>query len=443
MAICPKCGYANIDYAKFCMKCGTALSEPAPVQQVTYERDNTVMQTETYQQANTNYPHMQSAEVPAAPIGETFYETVPVELVDRSVMTPDDSAHPVKKKKKKVLLFSVLGAVILLIALALIFVVPYAPHYFDGESAFESGDYETAISCYEKAEGFLDSEDKMEEAHYKYAEELFDDEEYNDAALHYAEVKDHKDSEEKIFECGELLIDEGDYSSACAVFELLDSDGAEQAKNYAEGMQSFESGTYTDARTKFISAGDYSDAVVMSDACYLMQAESYAKNGNFEDALAYYKKTPEGFKYDGISASERIGTIENNRAVIDLAGTWKPTSTHTRSSNGYMYWYHEQILSSEYMTITCKMDDYGDLVLSGTVYYPLLPEYSDITEDSRPTIKSAYFYLTEVTSVPTKITVDDNSSLTYDNGNYKFYYSDRNDAGHTRMVNITYAKETN
>jgi len=439
MAICPNCGYANIDNAKFCMKCGTALFEQVPVQQVTYE-DNPVYQSNNYQQATANYAPVQPTDFPGAPMGETFTETMPVELVDRSVMFPDDSAHPQKKKKKKILLFSILGIVALLIVAALIFVVPYAPSYFDGNSALESKDYEKAISYYEKADGFLDSEDKLEEAHYKYAEELSDSGKYDDAALHYAEAPGYEDSEDKIFECGEALIEDGDYSSACTVFDLLYSDESKLAKSYAQGMNLFESESYLDARDELVSAGDYKDADTLADACYLKEGDKYAQEGHFDNAMNYYKKAPSGFEYDGVSVSSRIATIENNSAVISLAGKWKATSTHTRSSNGYMYWYHEQILTSEYITMECKMDSSGNLVLSGTVYYPLLPEYNDVSEKSVPTIKSESFWLENVTSVPSKITLSDNSSLTYTDGNYKFYYSDRNSLGHTRMVNVTYSK---
>ena len=432
MANCPKCGYVNELHARFCINCGTKMEEKPSCEKVRCGAGNP--------DADVEYAPAEPSKTPGVPMDETFTVTTPVKLVQRSEISPKDKAYPKRRKKKRnrVVLLYVLGVLVIILAVAAFLIAPSATFYFDGNAAMDSGNYLDAIDCYSQANGFLDSNEKLEEAHYRYAQEYFNNGDYYNAALHYAKTVGHSD---KILECGENLTNVGAYDLAREVLLLAATSESESAISFAEGMKLFTAGDYSGAMEKFNSADIYKNAEEMKHACSLMLADGYAKNGDFENALNLYKSVPDGFAYGGISASDRIATIENGSKVIALAGRWKATYIHTRTGNPFMFWYQEKLLSTVYMTIQCQMNDNGQFSVSGTVHYPILPKYDEMSENTTPVILSESFNLDNVMSVPTKISLGDKANLTLKGNDYIFYYYESDNQGNSKMTNVTFTKE--
>lgn len=384
MAICPRCNAENVEGAKFCESCGMNLE-------------------------------------------------IALGTVVQKPKKPNFFAELFKKLGKKGLI--IIGVVVLVIAIGAVcystFVAPYLPHYINANKAFEAGDYGLAIREYIQAGNFMDSEEKLDETYYANAEALYKNGEFIAAADQYALVKNNPDAEGKIKMCADVLLEKKEYVGAAEIYEMIGTEEVEGVRNYALGMALFEDDKYKDAKAKFECAEGYGDSETMINACELMRAEGLCEEGYYDAAKAVYKSLPEGFTYDGISASARIALIENLDPLLDMMGTWYVDSNYIESRNVYKRngswnnWYHDSVLSGQSLTLSCSFNSDNTVDISGKVTFYKFDDYSSLSQYCQAEKTTKSFNIYNVTSMPSSYDINSNTTLTYSNGTFTLKYSER------------------
>ena len=340
-----------------------------------------------------------------------------------------------KLGKKKVVLLSC--ALVLLIACIVVtvgYVIPYAPHYFEGNKAFESGDYVTAIAEYEQASNFLNTKSKLSDAHYEYAEKLYSNKKYFDAASHYDKATTYDDADKKLVDCGTKLLNSKKYKDALTVFEMVDdANSVSNMKNYTSGMIKFEDGSYSESKQLFTSAEGYKDSNTMINACDLMTAEDHCKNGNFSEAKRIYASLPYGFSYNGISATGRLTLLNNSQPILNAVGTWTATDNYIETRNVYKRtgswdsWYHghDNVLSGQELEIKCVLNTNNTFNIEVKATFYKFDDYSSLSEYCNAEKTTKTFTIRNVTSIPTSYYVDGNTYFYYTGGAFRIEYSER------------------
>ena len=194
----------------------------------------------------------------------------------------------IRKKQTKqiivrasILCGSALAAILLIVNL----LVPFI-HYRHAVSIMEKGNWVQAEYEFEKLNGFMDSEEMIEEIHrrqsymeaeqafyeknYEKAEKLFKDlGNYSDAEKRLAEVE--KEHNKVLYKEAEESLKKGLYDQALATFQKLGSysdapkrvEEVKEAKNkatYAEAEEELKKQHFTKAKTLFQGLGDYSNS---------------------------------------------------------------------------------------------------------------------------------------------------------------------------------------
>ncbi len=319
------------------------------------------------------------------------------------------------------------------VILSLKYIVPFAPHYFKGRTALNDKDYTTAISEYEKAGGFLDAESKLNESQYLYAEELYDKTKYYEAAGYYNLVLGYEDVEEKIIQCGTNLLERENYKNAAEVFDMVDADEAAQMKSYASGMVDFKEKKYKAAKSNFNDADGYNDSEDMINACDLMIAEEYCKDGEFDQAKTIYENLPEGFTYNGISSTSRMELLNRSQGLINAMGEWTASDNYIESRNVYKStgswknWYfgHDNVLSGQNFEVSCVLNDKGTFDIDGKVSFYKFDDYSTLSEYCEAEKTTTHFSIDNVTAIPSSYKIDSNTTLYYSGGVFSINYSKR------------------
>lgn len=334
-------------------------------------------------------------------------------------------------KKKMIIISCSLAVVIAGTVLTVTYIIPFGPHYFKGNSALKSFDYQTAISEYELAKNFLNTKSKLNETNYAFAEKLYSEENFYDAAVHYNVVKKHEDTESKIIECGTKLLESQEYQKSLEVFEMIKTDDVAQLKNYALGMTKLIDGSYEEAKNCFSSAGEYSDSKSMINACDLMLAENHCKNGDFEKAKAIYAALPEGLAYNGISVTDRISLLNNSQGLINAMGKWNASKYYIETRNVYDRtgswdsWYIDSDASGQTLTVNCKLNDSNTFDISGTVSYYAYNTYSSLSKYCNANLKTEKINIQNVTVIPASVYINDYTTLNYSGGVFSIKYYER------------------
>lgn len=413
--VCTQCQTKNADDAKFCCQCGNDLT--VHVDAPTSEELKNLADTLNEQAVSTK---KQPLNLNQAIVG-----------FPKKIGSAIAGAFRKIGKKRLILIASALVLVAVCVVVSVTYIIPYAPHYFDGNAAMKSGDYVTAISEYQGAGSFLNAKSKLNEAHYLFAEQLMQDERYYDAAQHYNVVTDYEDTQKKIIECGTKLLDNKAYTDALTVLEMINTDEVSEMKHYASGQKSFGSGAYAEAKKSFTSAGTFRDSQTMVYACDLMSAEGCCKDGNFSTAKSIYAGLPEDFTYNGISAASRLGLLNSSQALLDAMGKWTATSNYIETRNVYKRngswdsWYHDNVLSGQTLEISCTMNDTNTFDIKGKVVFYKFDDYSSLSEYCKAKSTTRSFSIYNVTSIPSSYQIDSYTTLNYSNGVFSIQYSER------------------
>ncbi len=424
MIICSRCNTENNESSRFCCQCGNDLTVnvDAPASEdlktladsLNEQAVHTEKQTFNLNKAITDVPKKIGKGIKK--IGNFF-----AELFKR-----------IGKKKLTIISCSLL-VVIACTILTVSYVIPFAPHYFNGNSALKSNDYATAITEYKLARNFLNTKSKLNDTHYLYAEKLYSEKNFYDAATHYNVVINYDDTNSKLILCGTKLLESKEYEKSLDIFEMVETDEVAQLKNYASGMKSLNNGSYEEAKKSFNSAGDYNDSKSMINACDLMIAENHCKNGNFAEAKKIYSSLPEGFTYNGISASGRISLLNNSQNLINSIGKWTASDYYIESRNIYKRtgswdsWYWSPSVSNltgQDLELSCTMNSNGTFNITGEVSFYKCDNYSSLSEYCKAKETSKSFTISNVTSMPASYKIDSYTTLNYSGGVFSIKYSE-------------------
>lgn len=424
MVICSRCKTENNESSKFCCQCGNDLT------------------------INVDAPANEDLKSLADSLNEQAVHTEKQPLNLNKVISdfPKKIGNGIRKignfvaglfrrigKKKLIVISSSVVVIIACTILTVNYIIPFAPHYFNGNSALKSADYATAITEYELAKSFLNAKSKLNETHYLYAEKLYGEEKFYDASTHYNIVVNYDDTHDKLIQCGTKLLENKEYKKSLDIFEMIETDEVSQLKNYASGMNSLNNGSYEDAKKSFTAAGDYNDSKSMINACDLMIAENHCKNGKFAEAKKIYSSLPEDFTYNGISAASRISLLNNSQTLINSIGTWRASDNYIETRNVYKRtgswdsWYHghDNVLSGQNIEISCTMNSNNTFNIKGEVSFYKFDDYSSLSAYCKAKITTKSFSINNVTAIPSSYQIDSNTTLNYSGGVFSIKYSER------------------
>ena len=254
---------------------------------------------------------------------------------------PDFQApEPPKKKSRKILLFSLIGAVVIIAAAAVLTFLVFLPssrynkatelfeskkyteaveqldklsdgykdvtelrRYYAAYADYEQGRYDKASPVFKNLGNFKDSRTMAGECDYNIAVSLMRDGKYSDARTAFAVLGELKDSKEKVKECDyEIalnLLEEKSYTEAFYAFAALPgyehSDEMAKECRYRIAVEQYDKKDYEGARDGFSALEDFKDSETRvldcdySIAMDLLEAKSYSEAYIAFDALDGYK----------------------------------------------------------------------------------------------------------------------------------------------------------
>lgn len=426
MIICSRCNTENEDGVKFCRECGNSLLTNV----------DALANEDLESSTDTSNEKMVHAE--KQPFDLKKIITNITKKISKGIKKAGDFIVGLFRKigkKRLIIVSSALVVVIASVILIVNYIVPYAPHYLKANKAIESKDYVTAISEYESADKFLNSNQKLIEAHYAYAEELFLTEKYVEASEHYKVSIQHEDSSEKLLQCASNLLDDKKYKEALDIYEFINTDEINEEKNYANGMVNFNKSQYDDAKKLFKNAGEYGDSKAMINACDFMLAEQSCDEGNFDAAKQIYTNLPQDFVYGEISVAGRLNLLNNSQSIINAVGTWKASDNYIESRNVYKrtgswesaYYGHDNVLSGQTLEISCTINSNNTFDIEGEVSFYKFDDYSSLAAYCKAEKTSKNFTMCNVTTIPSSYQIDSHTTLSYSGGVFSIKYSERDD----------------
>ena len=185
-----------------------------------------------------------------------------------------------KTRKGLIITLSVLG--VLAIAVILWFTVfANMMKYNDAKSKLEAGNFETAITSFEKLQDYGDAPGMVLEGKYLYAQHLVSEDKipsFEKAVALYSEIPGYKDAGELEKECKYLfakkLLNNHDSERAVELCESLgdykDCPELLIEYKYQAGLQNFTEGNFAQAKDWFTQVSDYQDS-----ASYLSEIEEW------------------------------------------------------------------------------------------------------------------------------------------------------------------------
>ena len=397
---CPKCNEQLADSSLFCNKCGFNLTEGAQAQNAT--------------------------------------ENAPTEK---------------KKKGNTKALISVIAAVVVVVV-AVVSVIAAMPliRYNSANKAFESKEYEKAISLYAKVIDYKDSEAKIDESYLGYGIQLAQDGKYEEAieALNKAKPADEETKEKYISYTNAAISVEAEdlQENTISVLEKFGSfENSKELLNkayYIKGNMLAAKESYNEAIGYYKKTTGFKDVDKKIADCEtgiqnqtFMKAETYFKDGELDKALPIYKSLPKDFKYNGVKVSARLKTLDKHKDLVKLCGSWYGTDgkmsvrqTYDRTGS----WDQWDATYSDNMTVKCIINDDGTFTIKGEAHYYIYTNYSTISAGLK-TLNAVRIFSYTGNKIPEAVYNSGNVKVTYSNGKFRLEY-DLNDPNYS--VNFTY-----
>lgn len=326
---CNKCGNQLPDGAQFCASCGNRLTpaEEAPV----------VAPAE---------------ETPAAEPVETAQSFEAPEVQEPAVEAPAK-----KNLKKRILIIGIAVIALVAIIFATIFTIQIVS-YNKALDCLDSGDYEKAQQCLERAGDYSDAKDTLKDLKtFRKALAKLEEHEFEEAENYFKKVKRFLNSKEYIesiipYEQGLYLLEQKDFDGASSVFNELEDyrDSAEYVENiipYEMALYMMECadnnepkgyealygytpetlGTYEKkelynaAATKFDELGEYKDAKQKKNDCYYKAGLLYIEEENWYTVDSYIEMMDEDQKQTLIDAYKEACADDDFLAALKQALT--------------------------------------------------------------------------------------------------------------------------
>ncbi len=394
-----------------------------------------------------------------------------------------------KKPSRKLLLGTAAVLIVLVIAILIPSVILPQINLNKAKEAFDASNYVEAIELYEKS-GYQENPDNIQQYSYAVATTKFEEKSYLEAATNYHKAEGILDSDEKIFECGSILLENELYDDAASCFILLSTDEAKAnydyclgmsffneknytaaianlgaAKNHVEianqklsevyceyGKQYFNEKNYDEAKKQLKKAGDNSEAKTYLTACDLMEAEQYLSNGEINKAKEIYTKLPKDFSFNGIEVSKRKNQFKKFNAFCNISGKWTVTSNYIEARDVYRRngsgdgWVYDEPVSGQSLEVKCYLNNDDTITIKGNVTFRRFTKYSSLSKYCEDGNTTKSFTIKNVKSIPSSIKIDSNTTLKYANGKFNLSYSLKDDYSNNFYYlyksSVTYGKRT-
>ena len=443
------CGLALQEEQAFCPQCGRSREA---IRQESYEALVSQIQT------TKNAKKLQQLTAALSTYGEFSDMQEQKESAEARLQ-----AMRAKKKKIGKIVGSVSAAVIVLavgIAVCVVYVAPFLPHYTAAGRAFDTGDYDTAIQEYTAAGTFLNSEERLIAVYLAYGDRLTEEGALLQGAEYYEKAGNRPETQEKILANADALYAAQRYAEAGSAYSFL-SDGSGAAKsNYCFGMDAFTREDYEaalpffqdagetedapnkvlqcnyligkyylgqqdvdEARTYLTAAQGYEDAADLLAACDLVEVEALLTDGKLNEARAAYEKLPADLSYNGNSVASRLEFLNANAEILNLCGEWEVTDNYietrsvSRSSGYWNSWYNDEPISGQQIEVYCSVNPDGTFTFEGEVTFYRYTEYSSIGEYCEGDYTTKEFTIANVSDFPSSYWLDDETQLLW-YGNY-------------------------
>ena len=338
-----------------------------------------------------------------------------------------------KNKKKAIIAVSAAVAVIAAAVILIKVVIPSVT-YNNAEKALEEGNYEEAIAGYEKLGDYKDASEHVKDAYFGLGKKLVAEESFDEAVAAFENAAGVENAEKYVqYAKGRGHLAAGEYKDAISCFtavkEIEDSAQRLLEANYLYGEKLLKDAKYSDAKLYYTAAGSYQDAKKKVNVCSLMQAEEEYKKGNLSQAKNAFAAIPADTSYNGVSAKERLQTLEKSSGLIAICGKWKATKNYIESRNVYKRtgswdsWYIDVPQSGQDLTIQCIPNNKGTFTIKGSVSFYRFTNYSSLSSLCNATITTKSFSIENASQMPSSYQIDGDTTLTYSNGVFSISYS--------------------
>ena len=196
--------------------------------------------------------------------------------------------------------------------------------YSSANSAFDSGDYETAINMYEELGNYKESKNKLLESKYCFAKKFMEAKKYSELIEEFKKIEDYKDAKDLIVSCDRSirydeaisLAKSGRYEAALIKIKSLPNDFLDKEKLELEYVQ-IQSKTFYDVKDyestyKLLRQYDIKNDLFM-ESCYQV-ALSYKKSKKYENAITCFQEI-KNYKKSRSHIINCEKTISYNNAV--------------------------------------------------------------------------------------------------------------------------------
>jgi tetratricopeptide (TPR) repeat protein len=303
---------------------------------------------------------------PMAPFEPTpSFDPAPVFEAPQFPQEPQAQATPKKSKKSKKPLIIALGAVLLVIMLAVGAVVGFniyrSSTYDDALAALNTGDYQQALETFESLGDYRDAPALVlraqQEIDYAAAQALLDAEDYEAAREAFLELGDFKDARTLATLCQQNI----DYRTALDAFE---------AGNFEEALRGF-----TDlAAVGFSDSADQRDATAYAIADQKFnEGDRYAAYQDFE-ALGSYKDSADRMQQCTI-AFPATGELYHNEGYASSSSAIVIDGTSSTYTSYYKIYSGGDLVSALFLnagsscTIEVPPGSYTVKEASGAVWF--------------------------------------------------------------------------
>ncbi|MBO4911005.1 MAG: hypothetical protein IKW90_02505 [Lachnospiraceae bacterium] len=241
----------------------------------------------------------------------------------------------------------------------------YLKYYISGRKAYDSGDYEQAISEFEKAQGLKDSDTYIKASNYSLGLDAIKNSRFSKAQDYFTKSGDYKNSKALYnVSSGEYYILMGDYKEAINYYNKVSKDLK------VDGVNIKSRKTFISRVSAFVkAAGDYS------------------------------------------VKSNKITTTSVWRYDTSYKDTWEIT----------------KVVDGQYLVLKFSVNEDDTINLSGTVRYYRATNYSTLRDLLEGEYKTVDFQLKNLKSIPSSANIGENLTLKYKKGNFTVVYSKRDD----------------
>ena len=284
-----------------------------------------------------------------------------------------------KRKKNEKRLKAAVAAIAALTAVMLILTKAVIPNakYASALSLMEEGEYEEAVSTFERLNGYKESDAMIEECrkreNYEEAKDYMSKQDYVSALKKLKPLGDYRDSRELIEECKPMLIEQAAqkiqgqyYSEAREILSLLKEDAdCKQWIKMVDAMIAYNEKEYTRAYylfknvdTSFVEKNkELYEGWFSASCCMTIMSK---KKLSVDDALKLYAEIPESHKDDNKEYFDSL------RKLKKCAGTYVYKSDQGKSYKLELdYWLEEGKMKADvsYENFSGTFDEPGNVSL--------------------------------------------------------------------------------